>query len=79
MIREFILQMKKGRVDADYFRRKFEVDLVDRFSAGLVKLRNRGMLEFDDSSVTLTRGGLLRVDESLHQFFLPQHRVAAAP
>ena len=78
MIREFILQMKKGRVDTGYFQRKFGVDLQERFGPSLVQLRNRGMLEFDDSSVTLTRSGLLRVDQSLHQFFLPQHRVANA-
>ncbi len=78
MIREFILQMKKGRVDTGYFQSKFGVSLQDRFGASLVELRNRGMLEIDDSHVTLTREGLLRVDQTLHQFFLPQHRVADA-
>jgi len=78
MIREFLLQMKKGRVDKPYFQSKFGVDLQNRFGRGLEALRREGRVEIDNESVTLTREGLLRVDELLHQFFLPQHRTAQA-
>ena len=78
MIREFLLQMKKGRVDKPYFQSKFGVDLQARFGPGLQALQREGRVKIDDQSVTLTREGLLRVDELLHQFFLPQHRPAQA-
>lgn len=78
MIREFILQMKKGRVDQPYFQSKFGVDLQDRFGTALEELRRSGQVEMDSASVTLTREGLLRVDQLLHRFFLPRHRVANA-
>ncbi|NIP93763.1 MAG: coproporphyrinogen III oxidase, partial [Akkermansiaceae bacterium] len=32
MIREFILQMKLGHVETDYFREKFGVDILERFA-----------------------------------------------
>ena len=78
MIREFLLQMKKGHVDKPYFQSKFGVDLQTRFGPGLQALQREGRVKIDDQSVTLTREGLLRVDELLHQFFLPQHRPAQA-
>jgi oxygen-independent coproporphyrinogen-3 oxidase len=31
MIREFILQMKLGRVSQQYFRDKFRVSVIERF------------------------------------------------
>ena len=78
MIREFILQMKKGRVDKLYFQSKFGVELQDRFGTALEELRRRGQVEIDSASITLTREGLLRVDQLLHRFFLPRHRAANA-
>lgn len=76
LIREFILQMKLGRVSREYFQTKFGVDLAERFAQNLDKLQDQGYLELDDSSLRLNREGLLQVDRLLHEFFLPEHRNA---
>ena len=47
MIREFILQMKLGRVRVDYFRHKFGVDVRDRFSVSLDHLKKEGLLQVE--------------------------------
>src|SRR5438132_543776 len=47
MIRELILQFKLGHVDAGYFRRKFGVDLRERFPEALDDLREWGFLVED--------------------------------
>ncbi len=78
MIREFILQMKKGNVDTRYFESKYGVDLRKRFAQPLQSLRNNDYLESESETLKLTRDGLLRVDQLLYQFFLPEHRPAAA-
>jgi oxygen-independent coproporphyrinogen-3 oxidase len=73
MIREFILQMKLGHVDSEYFRQKFDVDVQRRFDAPLKQMEAQGFLKLDTQSLKLSRDGLLQVDRLLHQFFLPQH------
>ena len=78
MIREFILQMKKGRVNTRYFEKKYGVALQERFASQIEELAGGGLLTTDAENVRLTRDGLLRVDELLHRFFLPEHRVADA-
>ena len=78
MIREFILQMKKGRVNTRYFDEKYGVALQERFAGQIEELAGGGFLTTDAETVRLTRDGLLRVDELLHRFFLPEHRVANA-
>jgi oxygen-independent coproporphyrinogen-3 oxidase len=77
MIREFILQMKFGQVPHKYFREKFDVDIRERFAEQLKNFERQGLLTVNESAVELTREGLLRVDEMLHDFFLPQHREVA--
>ena len=76
-IREFILQMKLGRVDRSYFDEKFGPELLERFAPELGALQKQGLLAVEGSALRLSREGLLKVDELLHQFFLPQHRAAA--
>jgi oxygen-independent coproporphyrinogen-3 oxidase len=76
LVRELILQMKLGRVRGQYFRRKFGVDIQQRFAAPLSRLREEGFLVPDAEGPRLNRDGLLQVDRLLHDFFLPQHRVA---
>ena len=75
MIREFILQMKLGHVDKEYFRRKFDVDIEQRFADSLREFEEFGFLRIENGVLRLTRDGLLQVDRLLHRFFLPQHRV----
>src|SRR5436190_10633586 len=73
LIREMILQLKTGRLDARYFRRKFGVDIREEFAEGFDHLAEEGYLERTDYGVTLTRAGLLQVDRLLPVFFEPEH------
>ena len=76
MIREFILQMKLGRVQIDYFREKFGEDVAKRFATQLDSLSEQGFLKVEDQQVLLQRDGLLCVDNLLHGFFLREHRTS---
>lgn len=76
MIREFILQMKLGKVNLDYFSDKFGVNISQRFESQLSHLAAEGLLEVGDSTIRLSRDGLLCVDTLLHEFFLQQHRTS---
>src|SRR4029077_7178750 len=78
MIREFILQMKLGRVETSYFRDKFGIDVRSRFAIPFGKLEEEGFLRLEDDGLSLSRDGLLQVDRLLHEFFLPEHRNARA-
>lgn len=75
-IREMVLQMKLGHLNADYFHRKFGVDVRERFGLEFKQLQEDGFLRVTNDGVELTRDGLLQVDRLLHRFFLPQHRNA---
>jgi oxygen-independent coproporphyrinogen-3 oxidase len=74
MIREFILQMKLGRVSLPYFRDKFGVNVAERFSQQFDDLSSRQLISTQGDWLVLTREALLKVDTLLHAFFLPQHR-----
>ena len=74
MIREFILQMKLGKVDSSYFDQKFGVDVLNRWSDELEQLTDEDLLKVTDGKIVLERDGLLCVDNILHDFFLPEHR-----
>ncbi|MCC6588128.1 MAG: coproporphyrinogen III oxidase family protein [Bryobacterales bacterium] len=76
LIREYILQMKLGRVGRRYFVDKFGVDPHERFAGALGKLSEAGLAAVGDDGVELTRDGLMRVDGLLHQFFRPEHQLA---
>jgi oxygen-independent coproporphyrinogen III oxidase len=76
MIREFILQMKLGRVEFAYFADKFGVDIARRFAGQLEHLAAEGLLSVSENEVRLSRDGLLCVDTLLHEFFLQQHRTS---
>jgi oxygen-independent coproporphyrinogen-3 oxidase len=75
-IREMILQLKTGRLDDEYFRRKFGVDVREEFADGFGQLAERGFLTIEGNRVELTREGLLQVDRLLPTFFLPEHQGA---
>ncbi len=76
LIREFILQIKTGRVELEYFRSKFGTDPGSAFESVLREHQSAGFLDFDENAVTLTGDGLLRVDSLLEPFFEPEHRGA---
>ena len=74
MIREFVLQLKRGALEPAYFASKYGVDVLERFAEPLASIRNAGYLAAADRDrIALTRDGLLRVDVLLPRFFLPQH------
>ena len=73
MIREFLLQMKLGKVEVGYFKDKFGVDLIDRYGEKLRELEGESLLKFDDIAIVLERRGLLCVDNLLFKFFMPEH------
>jgi oxygen-independent coproporphyrinogen III oxidase len=74
MIRELILQLKRGKVGSRYFRGKFGVDIQERFAAPVSRLQDQGFLVSDPEGLRLNRNGLLQVDRLLYEFFLPEHR-----
>ena len=74
LIREMVLQMKLGRLDAGYFRQKFSTNVVEAFGDGFRSLCDQELARIDGDAVTLTRAGLLRVDELLPRFFEPRFR-----
>lgn len=76
MIREFILQLKTGRLEVGYFRRKFGMDVTDEFRTPLEELHADGFLTFSDDEIELTRSGLLQIDRQLPKFFDPQFRTS---
>ena len=74
MVREMILQLKLGRIETAYFQDKFGLDILRQFGDVYQKLREYGMLDFDSQSITLSRNGLLRVDQLLPEFYDEKYR-----
>ncbi len=74
LVREMILQLKTGLLDADYFRRKFGVDILEHWEETWRQYAADGYLAIDGRSIRLSRAGLLRVDGLLPAFFEPQHQ-----
>jgi oxygen-independent coproporphyrinogen-3 oxidase len=74
LIREFILQMKEGRVATAPLREKFGTDPLEEFAEPLENQQAAGYLETGKDEVRLTRKGLLQVDSLLTEYFEPQHR-----
>jgi oxygen-independent coproporphyrinogen-3 oxidase len=76
LIRELVLQFKLGRISRAYFQHKFGVDVLERFSEPVTRLKSWGALTIQGDWLWLTRDGLLEVDRLVHEFFLPEHRMA---
>ncbi|HZS10037.1 MAG TPA: coproporphyrinogen-III oxidase family protein [Blastocatellia bacterium] len=74
LIREMVLQLKTGALDADYFRRKFGVDVWQEFAPAYEQLSRDEMLRRNNGTIELTRQGLLQVDHFLPEFFEPELR-----
>jgi oxygen-independent coproporphyrinogen-3 oxidase len=74
LIRELILQLKTGRLEVNYFRRKFGIDILQEFAPVFEKHAGNGALRYTPEAVTLTRAGLLQVDRLLPAFFRAEHR-----
>jgi len=74
LIREMVLQLKLGHIDAGYFRDKFGVKITSVFAEAFRSLADDGYAQIDGDRITLSRGGLLCVDELLWRFFEPEFR-----
>ena len=74
LLREMMLQLKTGHLEAGYFRRKFGTDILKHFADGFNQLAKDGYLTVRDGTVELSRNGLLQVDRLLPTFFEPEHR-----
>jgi oxygen-independent coproporphyrinogen III oxidase len=75
-IREFILQLKLGRVQRSYYQKKFGIDPCNHFPEAMGRLRGWEVLEVKGDVIEINRAGLLQVDRLIHEFFLPEHRSA---
>ena len=74
LVREMILQLKRGYLDRSYFESKFGVDILDRWSSVWQQYSREGFLDIVDGRVELARSGLLRVDSLLPAFFEEEHQ-----
>jgi oxygen-independent coproporphyrinogen III oxidase len=74
LIREMILQLKKGRLSRAYFSQKFSVDIIQAWQPIWDEYKQEGWAEWNDDQVELTMAGLLRVDGLLPAFFEPVHQ-----
>ena len=74
LIREMILQLKRGFLEVDYFRQKFDVDILDHWQEQFQAHQADGMLSFDQDRIELTRKGFLHADALLPIFFEPEHQ-----
>ena len=79
LIREMILQLKTGRLKADYFATKFGDDILRQFSPAFEQLRSNRLVTLDSAGVALTDEGFLQVDRHLPVFFEPEHAVHDMP
>ena len=74
LIREFVLQLKRGTNLPAYFAGKYGVDVLTQFSGAIDSLEADGYLaERSPERIALTREGLMRVDVLLPRFFRPEH------
>jgi oxygen-independent coproporphyrinogen-3 oxidase len=74
IIRELVLQMKRGSIRPRYFRDKYGIDVLERFREPVASIDAEGFLaEASPERLALNREGLLRADLLVRRFFLPQH------
>ncbi len=74
LVREMILLLKRGYLDAQYFREKFGTEIVQHWREQWDGYVNDGYVEIDGDSIRLTTEGLLRVDGLLPAFFEAEHQ-----
>src|SRR5262245_45164206 len=72
LIREMILQLKTGALDAAYFRSKFGVDVWQEFQSAYERLRREELVRRDNRTIEPTPRGLPEVDLFLSAFFEPE-------
>ena len=74
LIREMILQLKRGFLERSYFHDKFDVDIVQEWKPQWDQYVEDGFVTIDDERIHLSRKGLLCVDGLLPVFFESEHQ-----
>jgi oxygen-independent coproporphyrinogen-3 oxidase len=74
LVREMILLLKRGYLDAGYFRNKFGVEILEDWRSEWQNYVDEGMLTISDDQIRLTRKGFLQADALLPVFFEGQHQ-----
>ena len=74
LVREMILQLKRGFLEIDYFRTKFGVDIWEAWREPWEAHVREGWVEREGNRITLTSEGLLHADGLLPAFFEPEHQ-----
>lgn len=76
LIREMILQLKRGYLNVAYFQDKFGANILDEWAAAWSEYGQDGLCTINRAAerIELTRAGLLRADSLLPAFFEPQFR-----
>ena len=74
LIRELVLQFKRGQVSTAYFEDKFNVDICERFADALGRMQEWGYLTITADELRLNREGLLQADRLVRELFLAKHR-----
>ena len=69
LIREMILQLKRGFLEVPYFSDKYGVNILDKWAKEFANHQENGMLFVESDRVVLTRQGLLQADGLLPAFF----------
>ncbi len=74
LIRELVLQLKRGAIRPAYFAGKYGVDILEHFAAPFASLQASGDVDLVSSDqVRVSRTGLLHIDTLLPRFFRPEH------
>jgi oxygen-independent coproporphyrinogen-3 oxidase len=74
LIRELILLLKTGSLDAGYFRQKFGAEILDEWREVWNDYVGSGYVTIEGDRIELTRDGLLHADALLPAFFEPEAR-----
>ncbi len=74
LIREVILQLKRGYLEKAYFQEKYGIDIMDKWKAEFAQHVADEMLTISDERATLTRKGYLHADALLPPFFEAENR-----
>lgn len=74
LIRELVLQLKRGYLDIAYFLKKFGVDILETWKEVWTDYEREDLVTIDSEhgKLRLTRSGLLQADSLLPAFFEPE-------
>lgn len=74
LVREMILLLKRGFLNVDYFRQKYNVDITQHWADEFTQHAADGMLTVSPERIELTRKGFLHADALLPPFFENEHQ-----